>query len=180
MNNTRKRGSMNPWTHGIYLLCLCHTQLSCQTSLPNTNYKKQLLPISTQWALNQVQGHAEYRTWCRYTSHAFMKSPLSVVRLKKKKKKEIQRSKFKGLIDFNDLRIGQHSAFADRQELQGAIQNGRLLWLEGLFLAEVVVDFSSQGDAAVVQMDLYIKKRMEKNSFVWAANNYNFSKKIKH
>ena len=131
MNNTRKRGSMNPWTHGIYLLCLCHTQLSCQTSLPNTNYKKQLLPISTQWALNQVQGHAEYRTWCRYTSHAFMKSTLSVVRLKKKKKKEIQRSKFKGLIDFNDLRIGQHSAFADRQELQGAIQNGRLLWPEG-------------------------------------------------
>lgn len=38
--------------------------------------------------------------------------------------------------------------------------------LEGLFLAEVVVDFSSQGDAAVVQTDLYIKKRTEKNSFV--------------
>ena len=52
--------------------------------------------------------------------------------------------------------------------------------LEGLFLAEVAVDFSSQGDAAVVQTDLYIKKRMEKNSFVWAANNFNFSKKIKH
>ena len=38
--------------------------------------------------------------------------------------------------------------------------------LEGLFLAEVVVDFSSQGDAAVVQTDLYIKKRTEKHSFV--------------
>lgn len=31
---------------------------------------------------------------------------------------------------FNDLWIGQHSAFADRQELRGAIQNGRLLWPE--------------------------------------------------
>lgn len=37
--------------------------------------------------------------------------------------------------------------------------------LEGLFLAEVVVDFSSQGGAAVVQMDLY-RKITEDNSFV--------------
>ena len=34
--------------------------------------------------------------------------------------------------------------------------------LEGLFLAEVAVDFSSQGDAAVVQTDLYIKKEWRK------------------
>ena len=35
--------------------------------------------------------------------------------------------------------------------------------LEGLFLAEVVVDFSSQGqDAAVVQMDLYKKREWRK------------------
>lgn len=32
---------------------------------------------------------------------------------------------------FNDLWIGQHSALADRQELRGAIQNGRLLRPEG-------------------------------------------------
>lgn len=87
MNNICKMGSMNPWTHGIYLLCPCHTQLSCQTSLSNTNYELQLLWISTQWALNQVQGHAEYRIWCRYINHASMKSTLSVVCKKKERKK---------------------------------------------------------------------------------------------
>lgn len=37
--------------------------------------------------------------------------------------------------------------------------------LEELFPAEVVVDFSSQGDVAVVQMDL-CEKRVEKSSLV--------------
>lgn len=47
---------------------------------------------------------------------------------------------------------------------------------EGLFLAEVVVDFSSQGDVAVVQTGLY-KEENKENSSVWY--NYTFSKKIK-